>query len=101
MVTLNELLEACVYNEGSDLHLKANSAPIVRINGDLFPLEIEPLSAEEVSTLSLSTLSETQRLRYHEELELDFAYEIKGLARFRGNIYQQRGVLGAAFRVIP
>ncbi len=101
MVNLDELLEACVYNDGSDLHLKAYSAPIVRINGDLFPLEIDPLTPEEVRRLSLSMLSETQRLRYDEELELDFAYEIKGLARFRGNLYQQRGVCGAAFRVIP
>jgi len=101
VVNLDELLEACVYNDGSDLHLKAYSAPIVRINGDLFPLEIDPLSPEEVRFLSLSVLSETQRLRYHEELELDFAYEIKGIARFRGNLYQQRGVCGAAFRVIP
>lgn len=101
MVTLNDLLEACVYNEGSDLHLKADSSPLVRIHGDLFPLDVDPLSSEEVRFLSLSVLSEFQRRRYDEELELDFAYEIQGLARFRGNLYQQRGVLGAAFRVIP
>lgn len=101
MVTLDQLLEACVYNEGSDLHLKAYSPPIVRIHGDLFPLEIEPLSPETVRQLSVSILSDTQRLRYDEELELDFAYEIKGVSRFRGNLYFQRGVCGAAFRVIP
>ena len=101
MVTLDELLEACVYNEGSDLHLKANSAPVVRIHGDLFPLEVEPLTPEIVRYLSMSVLSETQRMRFDEELELDFAYEIKGVARFRGNLFVQRGVCGAAFRVIP
>jgi twitching motility protein PilT len=101
MVTLDELLEACVYNEGSDLHIKAESSPLVRIWGDLLPLDVDPLTPEEVRFLCMSALSESQRARFDEDMELDFAYEIKGLARFRGNIYMQRGQVGGAFRVIP
>jgi twitching motility protein PilT len=101
LVLLDDLLAACVYNEGSDLHIKADSSPLIRIYGDLLPLDIDPLSAEEVRQLCMAPLSEPQRARFHDELELDFAYEIEGLARFRGNIYVQRGNLGGAFRVIP
>jgi|SRR5579871_1452960 len=101
MVTLDELLEACVYNAGSDLHIKADSSPLVRIYGDLLPLDVDPLTPEEVRFLCMSALTETQRARFDEDMELDFAYEIKGLARFRGNIYMQRGNVGGAFRVIP
>lgn len=101
MVTLDQLLEACVYNEGSDLHIKAFSSPLVRIYGDLMPLDIDPLSPEECRFLCLSVLSETQRARFDQDLELDFAYEINELARFRGNLYVQRGYVGGAFRVIP
>ena len=101
MVLLDQLLESCVYHEGSDLHLKADSPPLVRIHGDLLAMELDPLTGEEVKWLVFSILSDTQKARFEEELELDFAYEIKGLARFRGNIYQQRGHVGGAFRVIP
>jgi twitching motility protein PilT len=101
MVLLDQLLESCVYHEGSDLHIKADSPPLVRIYGDLLPMEMDPLTADEVRWLCFSVLTETQRARFEEELELDFAYEIKGLARFRGNLYVQRGYVGGAFRVIP
>ncbi len=101
MVLLDDLLAACVYNEGSDLHIKADSSPLIRIYGDLLPLDIDPLSPEEVRSLCFSPLSDIQKSRFHDELELDFAYEIEGLARFRGNIYVQRGFVGGAFRVIP
>ena len=101
MITLDQLLDSCVYHQGSDLHIKAESPPLVRIHGDLLPLDMDPLSADEARMLSLSVLSETQRARFEEELELDFAYEIKELSRFRGNVYMQRGHVGSAFRVIP
>ncbi|MDE2125963.1 MAG: type IV pilus twitching motility protein PilT [Armatimonadetes bacterium] len=100
-VVLDQLLESCVCNNGSDLHIKADSPPLVRVHGDLIPLDMEALSADEVKWLAYSNLSETQRTRFEEELELDFAYEIKGLARFRGNLYSQRNNIGAAYRVIP
>lgn len=101
MVVLDQLLESTVFHEGSDLHLKAESPPLVRVHGDLIPLDMESLTAEEVRWLAFSMLSDVQRARFDEELELDFAYEIKGLARFRGNLYVQRGNVGAAYRVIP
>lgn len=101
MVTIDQLLYTTVHHSGSDLHIKAESPPLVRIHGDLVQLEMEPMSPEETKQLSLSVLSEAQRARFEDELELDFAYEIPGLARFRGNIYQQRGAIQSAFRVIP
>lgn len=101
MVTVDQLLYTCVHHGGSDLHIKAESPPLLRIHGDLIQLEMEPLTADDTRALSLSVLSDLQRARFDEELELDFAYEIPGLARFRGNIYQQRGAVQAAFRVIP
>ncbi len=101
MIRLDELLEACVQNDGSDLHIKADSPPLVRIFGDLLPLDLEPLTSEEARWLCFSILTDIQKARFEEELELDFAYEIQGLARFRGNIYVQRGHVGGAFRVIP
>lgn len=101
MVTIDQLLYTTVHHMGSDLHIKADGPPLVRIHGDLVQLEMDPLSPEETKALSLSVLSETQRARFDEELELDFAYEIPGLARFRGNVYQQKGAVQSAFRVIP
>lgn len=101
MILLDQLLDSCVYHEGSDLHIKANSPPLVRIYGDLLPLDMDPLTPEEARSLAFSVLTDTQKARFEEELELDFAYEIKGLARFRGNVFIQRGNVGAAFRVIP
>jgi twitching motility protein PilT len=101
MLNLDQLLTATVENLGSDLHLKAGSPPLIRINGDLLQLDLDPLTPEEVRSLCLSPVRETLRRRFDEEYELDFAYEIQGLARFRGNLYVQRGYTGGAFRVIP
>ncbi len=101
MVTVDQLLYTTVHHSGSDLHLKADSPPLVRIHGDLIQLDMDPMTPEDTRYLAYSVLSETQRARFDEELELDFAYEIPGLARFRGNIYQQRNAVQAAFRVIP
>jgi twitching motility protein PilT len=101
MITVDQLLYTTVHYGGSDLHLKADSPPLVRIHGDLISLEMESLDAAQVRHLAFSVLSEIQRSRFDEELELDFAYDIPELARFRGNIFQQRGAVGAVFRVIP
>ena len=100
-VTLDQLLESCVANEGSDLHLKADSPPLIRIHGDLLHLDLDPMGASEVRSLCFSILSDVQRIRFDEEWELDFAYEIKDIARFRCNLFMQRGMMGAVFRVIP
>ena len=101
-VTVDELLTKVVQRDGSDLHLKANQYPMVRIYGDLYPMqEYSKLTPEQVRDLCFSVISPAQRERFEKELELDFAYEVPGLSRFRGNIYQQRGNVQAAFRVIP
>jgi twitching motility protein PilT len=100
-ITVDQLLTTTVQMEGSDLHIKADSPPLVRVHGDLLPLELPPLSMEEAKELAYSVLSPQQVARFEEDLEFDFGYEIPGLARFRGNLFQQRGAVGEVFRVIP
>jgi twitching motility protein PilT len=100
-MTVDELLHTTVEMEGSDLHIKADSPPLVRVHGDLFPLDHPPFTPEESRRLAYSVLTPQQIQRFEEDLELDLAYEIPGLARFRGNVLQQRNAIGIVFRVIP
>lgn len=100
-ITVDDLLKFTVQNDGSDLLLKADSPPLVRIHGELRPVKLLPLRAEEVQELTYSILTDTQKRRFEEDLELDFAYEIPGVSRFRGNVFQQRETLGLSMRVIP
>jgi twitching motility protein PilT len=101
-VTVDELLARTVQMEGSDLHIKAESHPLVRVHGELNPLtDIPPFTPKETRDLSYSVLTANQIVRFEEELELDLGYQIPGLARFRGNVMQQRGQTGIVFRVIP
>ncbi|GIV02036.1 MAG: type IV pilus twitching motility protein PilT [Armatimonadetes bacterium] len=102
MGRIEHLLRRTVEMDGSDLHIKANSHPYVRVYGELVPLEDEEIFTPETAREEIfAVISEQQRKRFLKELELDFAYEIPGVARFRGNIYQQRNLIQAAFRVIP
>ncbi len=100
-ITVDELLTTTVKMDGSDLHIKADSPPLVRVYGDLFPLDYPPFTMEQAKELSYSIISREQIERFEEDLELDIAYEIPGLARFRGNLFQQRGAVGSVYRVIP
>src|SRR5713226_3968524 len=100
-ITVDELLATTVSMDGSDLHIKADSPPLVRVYGDLFPLEYPPFTMEQAKELSYSIISPEQIERFEEDLELDIAYEIPGLARFRGNLFQQREAVGSVFRAIP
>ncbi|MBV9609245.1 MAG: type IV pilus twitching motility protein PilT [Acidobacteria bacterium] len=86
---------------GSDLHITTNSPPQIRVHGHLVPLDMPLLSAAETKQLAYSVLTDTQKHRFEENQELDFSFGIKGLARFRGNCFNQRGAVGAVFRVIP
>ncbi len=86
---------------GSDLHITTDSPPIMRLNGVLKPMPFPPLSGTDTKTLCYSVLTETQKHRFEEEQELDFSFGIRGLSRFRGNLFQQRGAVSAAFRVVP
>jgi twitching motility protein PilT len=87
---------------GSDLHLTTNSPPRVRVHGELKPLEdIPPLGPAETKQLAYSILTDAQKHRFEENLELDFSFGIKNIARFRGNLFNQRGATAGVFRVIP
>ncbi|MEP0765653.1 MAG: PilT/PilU family type 4a pilus ATPase [Fimbriimonadia bacterium] len=101
MQSIDDLLRYTVEHDASDLHLKADSTPYVRIYGDLYPVGEKTFTSEEHTAMIRDILTEHQWLQFEHDLELDFAHEIPGLARFRGNIYQQRNRIQAAFRVIP
>jgi twitching motility protein PilT len=101
LATLPVLLETLVQMEGSDLHITTNTPPQVRVHGHLQRLEGVDLTPSETKQLSYSVLTDAQKKRFEETLELDFSFGIKGLARFRCNMFNQRGAVGAVYRVIP
>src|ERR1044072_8841635 len=100
-ITLSELLKKMIEMGGSDLHITTNSPPRVRVHGRLRPLEMPPLTAADTKSLAYSVLTDAQKHRFEENLELDFSFGLKNLARFRGNVFNQRGAVGAVFRTIP
>ncbi len=99
--TLNSMLKAMVDQGASDLHVTTNSAPQIRIDGSLRALNSPPLTPSETKQLCYSILTDKQKQRLEEDLELDFSFGIKGMARFRANVFHQRGAMAAAFRQIP
>src|SRR3979411_2758244 len=86
---------------GTDLHVTTNSPPQIRVDGKLRPLDLAPLTAVDTKALAYSVLTDAQKHRFEENLELDFSFGLKNLARFRGNLFQQRGAVGSVFRTIP
>jgi len=100
-ITLSELLKKMIEMGGSDLHLSTNSPPRIRVHGKLRPLDMPPLTAADTKALAYSVLTDAQKHRLEENLELDFSFGLKSLARFRGNIFHQRGAVAAVFRTIP
>jgi twitching motility protein PilT len=100
-VTLHQLLKTMVERGGSDLHVTTNSPPQIRVDGKLVPLDMPPLAAPETKQLAYSVLTDAQKHRFEENLELDISFGIKGLARFRANIFNQRGATAAVYRQIP
>src|ERR1700730_7585613 len=100
-VTLSDLLKKMLDMSGSDLHITTNSPPQVRVHGHLQPLDMPPLTPSETKQLAYSVLTDAQKHRFEETLELDFSFGLKGLARFRGNCFNQRGAVGAVYRIIP
>ncbi len=99
---IDDLLRIMIDRGGSDLHLTVGSPPGLRLRGELVPVEnAKPLQPRDAMEMILSLLSEEQRRRFETELELDFAYSIPGVSRFRANVFQQRNSMGAVFRVIP
>src|SRR5258708_3206089 len=100
-IRLSELLKKMIEMGGSDLHVTTNSAPRVRVHGKLRPLDMPPLTASDTKSLAYSVLTDAQKHRFEENLELDFSFGLKNLARFRGNVFNQRGAVAAVFRTIP
>ena len=101
MATLPELLKTLVENEGSDLHIATNTPPQIRVHGHLRRLELPDLQPADTKQLVYSVLTDSQKKRFEESNELDFSFGIRGLARFRCNVFSQRGAVGAVYRVIP
>ena len=101
MATLPELLRKVVEMEGSDLHITTETPPQIRVHGHLERLEGAPMTPAETKQLAYSVLTDAQKKRFEETLELDFSFGIKGLARFRCNMFNQRGAVGAVYRLIP
>src|SRR6476660_6729255 len=101
MATLPELLQTLVEVNGSDLHLTTQTPPQIRVHGKLQVLDLPPLGPAETKSLAYSVLTDSQKKRFEETLELDFSFGIRGLARFRCNVFNQRGAVAAVYRVIP
>jgi twitching motility protein PilT len=101
MPTLPELLKTMVDMDGSDLHIATNTPPQVRVHGKLQRLPMPEMQAAETKQLAYSVLTDTQKKRFEETMELDFSFGIKGMARFRCNVFNQRGAVGAVYRLIP
>ncbi|HEX6183405.1 MAG TPA: ATPase, T2SS/T4P/T4SS family, partial [Pyrinomonadaceae bacterium] len=101
-ISLSDLLKKLIEVGGSDLHLTTNTAPQVRVDGHLRPLDgIRPLTSADTKSLAYSVLTDAQKHRFEEQLELDFSFGVRGLSRFRANLFNQRGAVGAVFRAIP
>ncbi|HYO13184.1 MAG TPA: type IV pilus twitching motility protein PilT [Thermoanaerobaculia bacterium] len=101
-MNINDLLKIAVERKASDLHLKVGGHPVIRVDGDLIPLgELKRLMQEDTIAMAFSIMNARQKQRFKEELELDVAYSVPGLGRFRCNVFQQRGAVGLVLRVIP
>ena len=98
---LQDLLKTMIENDATDLHITTGTPPQIRVYGRLVPLDLPPLTGADTKRLAYSVITDAQKQRFEEEHELDFSFGIKGLSRFRGNIFFQRGMVGAAIRTIP
>ena len=99
---INDLLRKAIENGSSDLHVKVGSHPIIRVDGALRPmLEFRRLMQEDTIAMAFSIMNNRQKQKFKENLEIDIAYSVPGLGRFRVNIFQQRGTVGLVLRVIP
>ena len=101
MPSIEAFLREMIERGASDLHLTTASPPLIRLHGELTPLAHPPLGATDTKNLCYSLLTEQQKKKFEEDSELDFSFGIKGVSRFRGNLYLQKGAIGGAFRMIP
>src|SRR5664280_1449765 len=99
---INDLLKIAVERKASDLHLKVGAHPIIRVDGELTPLvDLKRLMQEDTIAMAFSIMSSRQKEKFKNNFEIDIAYSVPGLGRFRCNIFQQRGTVGMVCRVIP
>ena len=101
MATLPELLKTTVEMNGSDLHISTNTPPQVRVHGKLQRLALPDLTPPETKQLAYSVMTDAQKKSFEETQELDFSFGIRGMARFRCNVFNQRGAVAAVYRLIP
>jgi twitching motility protein PilT len=99
--TLQALLKAMTDKGASDLHVTAGSPPRLRIDNELVRLQTDPLTPVDTKTLCYSVMNDAQKLRFEEDLEIDFSFGIRGMARFRANVYLQQSCVAGAFRIVP
>ncbi|MFH0899157.1 MAG: type IV pilus twitching motility protein PilT [Pseudomonadota bacterium] len=99
--SLHQLLKVMIDKGASDLHITTGSPPQLRIDGQLAALRTEPLSPVDTKQLCYSILTDAQKMRFEEDQELDLSFGVKNLARFRANVFMQRGAVAGAFRLIP
>jgi twitching motility protein PilT len=100
-VPIQQLLKAMVEYGGTDLHITTDSPPQVRIDGNLVPMRLPPVNASQTRWLCYGVMTDLQKLRLENELEVDFSFTINGISRFRANVYNQRGATAGTFRTIP
>jgi twitching motility protein PilT len=101
-MTIDELLRTACESKASDLHLKVGNYPYIRVDGDLRPLtQFSRVSSEDMLNMAFSIMTNRQKQKFKEQTELDMAYGVAGLGRFRVNVFQQRGNVGMVLRVIP
>src|SRR5262245_50997572 len=98
---IDDLLRMLVEKEASDLHIRAGEPPVMRIHGDLTRTNLPVLTGEDTHNLMHGIMNEERQERFRENKEMDMSYAIPGLARFRVNVFRQRGNVGAVLRVIP
>ena len=99
---INDLLKIAAERRASDLHIKVGSHPVIRVDGELIPLvELKRLMQEDTIAMAFSIMSSRQKEKFKNNYEIDIAYSVPGLGRFRCNIFQQRGTVGMVLRVIP
>jgi twitching motility protein PilT len=101
MADIQEFLKIMVDRGASDLHITVGSPPMIRVNGELNPLPYPALGQSDTKNLCYSLLTDGQKHRFEEDWELDFSFAVRGLSRFRGNLFNQKGAVGGAFRTIP
>jgi twitching motility protein PilT len=100
-VPIQQLLKAMVEYGGTDLHITTDSPPQVRIDGNLIPMKLPPIDASQTRWLCYGVMTDLQKLRLENEMEVDFSFTINGISRFRANVYNQRGATAGTFRTIP